>query len=277
MDYRTAMTNFNSRTAEYEASGDKDGLLLLEGLRNRLLQLGLGKQTLKLVVLQDYATAFGLGEVRLDADVCDRLRSRSPRRTEQAVDAVDLPTVQSGHESEVKSNEEGVFSSVIEVAKPLLEATPAARAALGHRVTERGIKFGLPSRPETLVLHAYLSPTSPRYQTLLRIVMIGTVIDLNTSAQYFKALSRAAYWAARYRGPVYFPHIQLAFPLAFFTLAAKMEGLYLKKFKKMCLELGLDTDSFTKLECLVATKLPSRARTYESIELEALQLEPFGF
>ncbi len=56
-----------------------------------------------------------------------------------------------------------------------------------------------------------------------------------------------------------------------------MEGLYLKTFKKMCLELGLDTDSFTKLECLVAMKLPSRARTYESIELEALQLEPFGF
>jgi hypothetical protein len=271
MDYRTAMTNLNSRTAEYEASGDKDGLLLLEGLRNRLLQLGLGKQTLKLLVLQDYATAFGLGEVRLDADVCDRLRSRSPRRTEQAVDAVDLPTVQSGHESEVKSNEEGVFASLIEVAKPLLEAKPDAK------LLAPWIKAALASRPETLVLHAYLSPTSPRHSALLRIVMIGSVIDLNTSAQYFKALSRAAYWAARYRGPVYFPHIQLAFPLAFFTLAAKMEGLYLKQFKKMCLELGLDTESFTKLECLIATTLPSRARTYESIELESLQPEPFGF
>jgi hypothetical protein len=271
MDYRTAMTNLNSRTAEYEASGDKDGLLLLEGLRNRLLQLGLGKQTLKLLVLQDYATAFGLGEVRLDADVCDRLRSRSPRRTEQAVDAVDLPTVQSGHESEVKSNEEGVFASLIEVAKPLLEAKPDAK------LLAPWIKAALASRPETLVLHAYLSPTSPRHSALLRIVMIGSVIDLNTSAQYFKALSRAAYWAARYRGPVYFPDIQLAFPLAFFTLAAKMEGLYLKHFKKMCLELGLHTDSFTKLECLIATTLPSRARTYESIELESLQPEPFGF
>ena len=106
MDYCTALTHFNQTSDDYEASGDEEGRVLLESLRRRLLKLGLGRQSLKLVVVQEYATAFGLGEVKLHADVRDRSRSRSPLRAEQAVAAVDTAMVKPGEESAVKSGEE---------------------------------------------------------------------------------------------------------------------------------------------------------------------------